>query len=302
MKKFGLKWKEKISVFNIVCFAILALYVLILISLMAWGLLNSFKHFAQFAKDKNGLPDFSYFTKKGQSIFENYKTVMEYFKFKENSNAPTYYIYHMFAFSCLYAIGCSFAIVLSTSLMAYACAMFPCKMSKVIYAVVMFAIIFPIIGSLPSEMKVARALGFYNSFLGNYFLKFSFTNMYFLIIYEAFKGVPKDYKEAAEMDGASMLNIMFNIMYRMIFNILGAVFILQFVTFWNDYNTPMLYLPSYPTLALGLVRIVDSTSGPISQTPVKLAASMVVLLPLVAMFCVFQKYLMGNITAGGIKA
>lgn len=302
MKNFKLKLKENLSVFNIICCIILALYVIILFSIMAWGLMNSFKHFDQFAKDKNGFPELAKWAEEGKSVFQNYLTVFEWFKFKEKSSAPTYYIYHMFLFSCLYSIGCSFSIVLSTSLMAYACALFPCKMSKVIYAIVMFAIIFPIIGSLPSEMSVARQFGFYNNFPGNYFLKFSFTNMYFLIIYEAFRGVPKDYKEAAEMDGASMFNIMFNIMYRMIFNILGAVFILQFVTFWNDYNTPMLYLPSFPTLALGLVRIVDSTSGPISQTPVKLAASMVVLIPLLIIFSVFQKYLMGNITAGGIKA
>ena len=146
-------------------------------------------------------------------------------------------------------------------------------------------------------MNVMRTLGLYNNFPGIYFVSFGFGGTYFLILTAAFRGVPKDYKEAAEIDGASMLTIMVSIMFRMISNILGAVFI----GYWNDYSSPLLYLPSYPTMAAGLANFIGSTSGPIAGEPFKFGAAMICVVPLLVFFIIFQKRLMGNITAGGIK-
>ena len=55
-----------------------------------------------------------------------------------------------------------------------------------------------------------------------------------------------------------------------------TIMLIQFIANWNDYfQTPLLYLPSHPTLAVGLFNFQGSTVNDISSTPLKLAALMV---------------------------
>ena len=287
------KLKKNFSIFKLFVGVILILYMITLISLFVYAIYTSFKDLFAFVDDPVGLPT--------EWHWENYGLIFKYFFVQSGPKEPKYYMEDMFLFSFLYAGGCALAITFATTLMAYACALFPCKLSNVIYAIVIFAIIFPIVGSLPSEMRIAREIGLYNNFPGNWFMKFSFTNMYFLVIYEAFRGVPKDYKEAAEIDGASMWTIMVSIMFRMVMNIVGTVFIVQFVSLWNDYTAPLVYMPKYPTMALGLMSFSYNTSGPIAGEPYKLGAAVIVFIPLFIVFLLFQRKLMGELSAGGIK-
>lgn len=271
----------------------LIVYTLIMISLFAYAFISSFKDLIGFIGDPVGIPK--------EWHWENYITVLEGMSATRGKGEPKAYIEHMFMYSFLYAMGCALANTICTTIMSYACATYKNVVSKVIYAIVIFMIIFPIIGSLPSELQMAKSLGLYDSMLGNYFLKFSFGNVYFLVLYETFKAVPKDYIEAAEIDGANQFQVMFRIMLPLARNTIGTILLVLFVAFWNDYQTPLVYLPSKPTVALGLLQFTQNTSGAYSGEPLKLAAAMMVLLPILIIYVFFQKRLMGNLSAGGIK-
>ena len=167
------KIKPHLNPFNIVIGIILFLYVVLLISLFIYAFLNSLKDYFAFLDDPVGLPKIWH--------WDNYGVILEKFYVKKGIKNPIYYyLEHMLGISFLYSFGCALAITVATTLMAYVCAMYPSWYTKIIEAIVIFAIIFPIIGSLPSELQMARNLGFYDSFIGNFFLKFSFSNIYFL--------------------------------------------------------------------------------------------------------------------------
>ena len=292
-----MKQKGKISVFNIFVFTLFTIYIIGLFSVLFYGLYASLKSKFDFIDNPVSFPTWP-------CEFGNYTLVFKYFSVKVGSKStdPTWYVEHMFAFSCLYAIGSALAMVLATSLVSYACAMFPCKVSSLLYGFVIFSMAFTVVGAQPAMLRMIMGLQIYDTFLGNWFMKFSFLNVYFLVLYEAFRGVSKEYREAAQLDGASELNIMLTIMFPLVRNIVGAVFVIQFISLWNDFNSPLLYLPSYPTLAYGLVRFTtgnNSLQGT-SNEPVKLAASIVCVIPLLIFFVCFQKKLIGNLS-GGIK-
>lgn len=292
MKHSGTK-KRSQFVFKSVFGLILFFYTMVLCSLFFYAIVNSLKDLFQFVDDPVGFPK--------QWKFSNYPFVFAQMSSKV-SPTLTYYIEHMFFGSLLSTLLCTLAVTLATFLMAYASAQFPHKiMSKVIYVLVMICIIIPIIGSYPSEMRVIKTLNIYNNILGIFFLKFSFGNMYFLILYEAIKGIPKDYSEAAQMDGASKLRVMLQIMVPMIKNILGSIFLVQFINFWNDYTTILMYFPKFPNLSLGLIGFSFNTSGAVAATPIKLAACIICIIPIAALFAIFQKPLMDNVSAGGLK-
>ena len=84
-------------------------------------------------------------------------------------------------------------------------------------------------------------------------------------------------------------------------NTIAAVFILCFVTCWNEYTTPMLFLPSFPTVSYGLYKFQFSTDQQTVTVPLQMTACIIVIIPIFVMFMFFKNKMMGNITVGGIK-
>ena len=111
--------------------------------------------------------------------------------------------------------------------------------------------------------------------------------------------IPRDYEEAAQLDGAGNLTVMLRIITPMVTGVFTTVLLLTFITYWNDYQTPLIYMPSYPPLAYGLWHYinVDSTGS----VPMKLSGCMMMAVPLFAIFIAFQKKLMVNVSVGGLK-
>ena len=80
-----------------------------------------------------------------------------------------------------------------------------------------------------------------------------------------------------------------------------ALFILGFIGSWNDYQTPMVYLPSMPTIAYGLFRFRYSSDSLVSAIPMQITGCVVVMIPIMILFIVFRNKIMGNLALGGIK-
>ena len=117
-------------------------------------------------------------------------------------------------------------------------------------------------------------------------------------MYAFFKGISWGYAEAAQMDGASHLRIFVQIMIPMAKPALTAIGVLTFMGLWGDYQTPYYFLNSYPTLAVGLKELIDPNN---LNYPQLFAMSIIVSIPVIAVFCIFQKTIMNNLTMGGLK-
>ena len=164
----------------------------------------------------------------------------------------------------------------------------------------------PIVGSTPSELQILQSLNLYDTMIGNYIQKFNFLGMYYLVYYATFKSLSNDFAEAAYVDGASEFRVMVQIVLPMVANIIGTVFLLHFIDFWNDYQTPLLYYPNHPTLAYAVFRMTNNTGGAdkgmeYQGVPQRVAGCMVLAIPIFAIFVAFNKLLMGNLTMGGLK-
>lgn len=161
--------------------------------------------------------------------------------------------------------------------------------------------ILPIVGSLPSEIRIARALGLYDTIYGMWIMKTSFLGLYFLVFHATFKVLPKDFSEAAYVDGATNLRVFLSVILPIVRNTFFTIMLIKFIELWNDYQVPMLYMPSYPTLSYGSYLFERGTVTEMTSVPMKLAGSMLVLMPIMVLFLAFHKRLIGNISMGGIK-
>ena len=297
MKIFKKKSKG-IPVFMIVSFAVLLAYALSLIIPLIWSGYTSLKDWIAYAEDPVGLP------KKWKDWhWDNYKAIFKAFKGKKEIAATGQFVNvgipTMLLNSVWYAFGTSACCTLVSLLVGYVVARFNFKFCGWIYAIVIFQMIIPAVGTMPSELRMATNLHLYNTVYGMLFMKSYVSGLYFLSFYAALKVIPKDYTEAAYLDGAGNFSVMVKIMFPMVTGVITSVFLLNFIAFWNDYQTPILYMPSFPTLSYGLYHCTQGSF--MDNVPYRLGACMMLALPLLLLFLVFQKKLLGNVSLGGLK-
>ena len=204
----------------------------------------------------------------------------------------------------LYTVGGAAIMCFMPALTAYITAKYDdypwCKVLHMINIVIMCI---PVVGRYPTELTFLRNSGLYDTMLGNYVQKMTGSGTYYLVYYAFFKGLSNVYRDAASIDGASEFTITFKIYFPLAQKMILTVFLIQFVTLWNDYQTLYLYLPSYPTFAyMVYYNVVEASSETTFQAVnMKMAACMFLAIPVLILFVIFKEKLMGSISLGGIK-
>lgn len=108
-------------------------------------------------------------------------------------------------------------------------------------------------------------------------------------------GIPKDFDEAARIDGAGAFKIFTRVMLPMCRPVLTAVGIFTFMGVWNDFNGPLIYLYDQKkyTIALGLAFFKGLYT---SQWNLMMAATVLVMLPVLILFFIAQDYIIDGIS------
>ena len=287
--------KEKASVLTIVVFIVLIIYFLSLLVPVGWAIYTSFN-------DKTAYRAFYQYGKEFPTklTVDNFVIAFTKFTFTARTGGKFNFL-EMIGHSLIYAFGSAFIFTLTPCLVAYCAARFKFKFSKVLYAFVIVTMSLPIVGAMPSELRMLKMLGIYDTFFGMFLLRANFLSINFLIFYAQFKMIPMTYSEAAKVDGASNFRIMTTVIFPQAFPTMTTIFLLNFITFWNDYQIPRVYLPSYPTLAEGLFTFALTGERAVNYVPVKLAGFIGLTLPIVIVFALLNRYLKLNVATGGIK-
>ena len=111
--------------------------------------------------------------------------------------------------------------------------------------------------------------------------------------------IPKDFDEAARIDGASNWAIWWRILVPLSRPVLIAIGIFSFVFHWNDFMNPLIFLFSEKnkTLALGLRAFINPTDA---SWHISMAASMYLVIPITILFFVGQRYFIRGVVMTGI--
>ena len=116
-----------------------------------------------------------------------------------------------------------------------------------------------------------------------------------------FDSIPTDYIDAAQIDGASRIRILWRIVLPMSRPIIGVVSIFGLVAVWKDFLWPLLaeygYTPTRETLNVG---IWQAANGATTQNLI-IAASAMAAIPTIVFFLIFQRNIMSGLTSGGIR-
>jgi multiple sugar transport system permease protein len=210
------------------------------------------------------------------------------------------------------------AVTLSSAMVAFAFAYFRFPLRNVLFAILLATMM------LPGQVTMIPVYLLWNK-IGNFTLDHSFlphigTNtqyplwvpnlfgsaFYIFLQRQFFLGIPRDYFEAARIDGDNYFTMFWRIALPLAKPALIVTFIFEIQSKWFDLMTPLIYLRdrSAFTVPLGLKTLLDqfnSSGGGVGDYQVIMAGTLLMILPMLILFGAFQKYFIEGISTQGRK-
>lgn len=191
--------------------------------------------------------------------------------------------------------------MLTCSMTAFAFARLKFRGRNVVFSMVLAAMMIPSATLLIPQFMIWKILHGIDTYAPLILGAFGAPGFYTFMLRQFYKGIPMDIDEAAKIDGASPLRIYMNIIIPLSKAPLVTVAIFTFTNCWNDFMGPLIYLSSERkyTAALGLRSFIGMYTG---QWHYLMAASTVLVIPVIILFACCQKVFIGGINlSGGLK-
>jgi len=189
--------------------------------------------------------------------------------------------------------------LLSCSLVAYGFARYRFPGRDFLFMVLLSTMMVPFIVRLVPLFVLFTNLGWINTFLPLIVPPFFGTPLYIFLMRQFFLSIPGELLDAARIDGCSEIGIWWRIMLPLARPVLAAVAILSFQTTWNDFLGPLVFLQrnEVRTVIIGL----NSLMGMFVEWNLVMAAVVAVVLPMILIFFIFQRFFIKGITVTGLK-
>jgi multiple sugar transport system permease protein len=199
-----------------------------------------------------------------------------------------------------------FGELLSASLVAYGFARFRFRFRNALFVLMLTTMMLPWVVTLIPSFLIWKQLGLINTFdpLTIQAL-FAWGPLYIFLLRQFFMGVSREIEEAAVVDGANPVQVLWHVMLPLVKPVLLAIGLLSFVGNWNNFRLPLIYL-SQPverfTLPLGLQFFQATLSA--SEAPrwhYMMAMSTMMAIPILVLFFLAQRQFIEGIQLGGVK-
>ena len=201
--------------------------------------------------------------------------------------------------SLLVSLVCSVMRMMIASMAAYAFAFFEFKGKNLLFYLVLGTMLIPGDATIVTNYMTVSGMGLVNSYLGIMILYFvSAANIF--LMRQNFKTIPKELKEAADIDGCGAFGFYWRILLPIAKPVMATVFISSFVSTWNMYLWPMIITTrnEMRTVQVGITMLNFSEEAAYGAT---MAGAVIVLIPSLIIFILSQKQIVKGMTAGAVK-
>ncbi|HIZ63882.1 MAG TPA: carbohydrate ABC transporter permease [Firmicutes bacterium] len=260
---------------------------------LLWMIVTSTKTEMQYANDLGSFATFLPNVSDLSTFFDNYLSVL------------TEYDIWKYALNSLgYAAAVVVCNIIVNALAGYVMAKFTFPGKGFISFLIMFLLIVPVETTIIPLYSIVHNLGISGTVLA--VILPAIVSVFNIFLFQQFfTNIPKEYIEAAQLDGANQMKIFFIIMMPLSAPIVATVATFAFIGVWNDYIWPTMVLPSpqgdewplYPIQAA--LTTIQSIEG---VTTGEVMASLVVTsIPIFLVYVFAQKYIVEGISVGGLK-
>ena len=252
--------------------------------LFIWALLAGFKSHTEVVMNPFGLPTTWH--------WENYLDVFRLLEVNGNN------FWDMLFNSIWFSVVCVGAQQYPTVTFAYCCSKYKFPGSNLIYPVILVMITLPLYGSSGAMYTLLKTLGLIDSY-AQVITSMSAFSTFFLYYTAYFRNLSWTYAEAAMIDGANDFQIYFKVMLPQAGPIFGALFLTQWISIWNSYDSALIYLPNVPTLPVGIYQF-NTEMIYRARLDILFAACVIISIPAIILFTAFNKVITSHVSLGGI--
>lgn len=284
-----LNWRKRKSPGQIILYSIVSLIFLAValsyLYILVWAFISGAKTHTEIVMNPFSLPEVWH--------FEHYLEVFKTFEINGKN------FLDMFVNSVWFSVVESLLLQYTACTLAYACSKYQFKGSGLIYTITLIIITLPIYGNSGAVYELYAKLGLIDSY-AQVITQASGFNMMFLYYMAFFKNLSWSYAEAAMLDGAGHFQTYFRVMLPQASSIFGALFLTKWIGVWNSYEGPLVYLPNVPTLPVGVYQF-NLEMMYRARLDILFAACVIIVLPALILFVVFNKTITTNVSVGGLK-
>jgi len=190
-------------------------------------------------------------------------------------------------------------LVLLSALVAYVMQRRFDRVASVASAVMLAGLIIP--PAVVPTIFLLQWLGIYKTIFSLILIEVALQMPFAILVFRAFMAsIPRELDEAATIDGASPLQIFFQVILPLLRPAIVTVIVITAVTVYNDFTLPLYFLPGSEnvTVQLTLYSFISQFS---SQWHLLFADVIVITIPPLIMFMFFQRQIVSGLTAGAIK-
>lgn len=249
-----------------------------------WVLLTSLKSTQEFLVNIWGLPE--------TYVWQNYTKAWEKTNFASNFTNSLFVTFGSMALS----------VTLSVTT-AYVIARYKFRLNAALKGIYVAALMVPSIISLIPQYFMLDGMHLLDSRLGLIFVyglaEIPF-NVFMLLGF--FQTIPHELEEAALVDGADHYVTFFRVMLPLAQPGIVTVSVVNFISFWNEYYKAMVFMstPEKYTIPVSLVNYTAQCQIRLSWGPL-MASNMLMIVPTIAVYCIFRKTIQAGLTAGAVK-
>ena len=281
-------FRRKSPMENAVYISVSLIFLVVAVSyvyIFVWAVIAGAKTHTEIVMDPFGLPE--------KWNWKHYLEVFELLKVNGND------FWDMLFNSIYFSVACVFVQQFTTISFAYCCTKYKFPGSKLVYPIILVMITLPLYGNSGAMYKLLHQLGLIDSY-AQIITSFSGFSIHFLYYMAFFKNVSNTYSEAAVLDGANDFQIYYKVMLPQAKPMFGALFLTSWLTVWNSYESALVYLPNLPTLPVGIYQFNKEMIYR-ARLDIIFAACVIICIPALVLFLVFNKTITSNVSMGGIK-
>jgi multiple sugar transport system permease protein len=192
-------------------------------------------------------------------------------------------------------------VLVSGAMVGYALARLDFVGKNWIFYLIIFTMTLPFQITLIPNYITMVTLGWVDTYMA-LIVPFALNAFSILLFRQAFQGLPQALIDAARMDGAGELRIIFQILIPNILPTVLTITILTFMGIWNEALWPMIVIRDEPTMTMPQLVTLFSVGGRAdAQLGVKIAAAVMLAIPIVILYLFFQKHFIRSMASSGLK-
>ena len=239
---------------------------------------------------------------RGQAAFLEFSLPTEILFFEnliEVIEARDYMLITAFINSTILTVVSVAALVILGAIVAFVLQRRVTRFNGIINALILAGLMIP--PAVVPTIWVMQGLGIFKTLHGLIFIEIAFGLAFTILLFRAFiASIPKELDEAAIIDGAGPLRLFFTVIFPLLKSVVATVIILQSIFVFNDFQNPLYFLPGdeNATVQLTLFNFQSQFNTSFNLLYMNI---LIITIPMLILFLLFNKRIVSGMTAGAVK-